>query len=245
MICLYFLHNSFTSALYAKVAVSDNVVSKQILQDPGGFLMKIERLTQFAFVPLTAFALLLALLFVVGEPASALASSPTDWQQMHGNQPMTATMPMTETAPAVNAHQAHHGQAPNDVKGMMGELPMHHIGMGQQMAMMGRHLQMMGMMMQMMGHLHDMMDEMHGMMGDDMSMMHGMTGNGMMDCSMSMTPTMPMTDTMGTGMGMMGEEPMAMPMMDEMAPMHEMMSMMMEHMTAMLDEMKQMHHVGN
>lgn len=204
--------------------------------------MKIKRLTHFASIPFTALALLLALLFVVGKSTPAMASSPTDWQQMSGNSPMTHTMPMTATAPAVNAHQAHHGQAPNDDKGMQAEehgmmdtMPMHSAGMGQQMAMMGRHLQMMGMMMQMMGHLHDMMDGMHGMMGH----------MPMMDGGMPMTHTMPMTDTMGAGMGMMGQDMMEMPMMEGMAPMHEMMRMMMEHMTAIMDEMKQMQHDGH
>lgn len=194
--------------------------------------MITQRMIHFAFVPLAALALMAALFLAVARvPTPAVAAGIPDWQQ---SQPMTHTMPITETTPPRMEHRMHQDMMGQE-KGMMGDMPMHPSGMGDQMVTMGRRMQMMGMMMQMMGQMQGMMDHMHGMMGGDMGMMQGrMQGNR------PMTHTMPMTGSMrmGEGMGMMGKGMMEMPMMD-MNGMHTMMGQMMDQMMAEMHEMHQ------
>ena len=197
-----------------------------------------QRITHFTLVPLTALALVAALVFLTAGPSTpALAADTTpDWQQMNGHMPMTGTMSMmdsmsmmdtmsvTGTMPAMmnqmmQQMQTMMGQqmAMMDSMSMTSTMPMHQLGMGAHMGMMGRMMQMTGMMMQMMGH-------MQGMMEAGMPMMHG---------AMPMTGTMPMSHSMGMGM---------MDMMDmmDMSAMHEQMGQMMKMMAAMHEQMGMM-----
>lgn len=197
-----------------------------------------QRISRFIFIPLSALVLVTALVFLIaGASTPAVAAGIPDWQQ---TQPMTHTMPLTETTPPMMDRRMHQGMMGQE-KGMMGDMPMHPSGMGDQMVTMGRRMQMMGMMMQMMGQMHGMMDHMHGMMGGDMGMMQGM-----MHGRRPMTHTMPMTGAMGMGegMGMMGKGMMEMPMMD-MNGMHTMMGQMMGQMMAEMHEMHQSMGMGH
>ncbi len=193
-----------------------------------------QRLRRYLSIPLFSCALLTALFLLIANSATTVsAAGSTDWQQHHGNQPMTHTMPMTGTTPPMTDHSRHQGPAMGEGQGMMDKMPMQQAGMGEQMTTMGRRMQMMGMMMQMMGQMHGMMDHMQGMMGGDMPMMQG---------NMPMTHTMPMTMpmAMGEGKGMMDGGMMEMPMMD-MEAMHGIMGQMMDQMMAEMHELHQMH----
>lgn len=187
--------------------------------------MSPQYMSRFTLILLTALALTSALvLLMAGTPTPAAAAGVPDWQQMHGNRPMTQTMPMlhgnrpmTHTMPTTATTPPGMNRHMQQGQGMMGNMPMHSADTGEQMVMMGRRMQRMGMMMQMMGHMHAMMDQMHGMMGDDMDMMQGM-----MQDTMPMTRPMGMMD-MGPMHAMMGQ---MMNMMAEMQQMHKMMGMM-------------------
>lgn len=219
--------------------------------------MTTQRLVRCALIPLTAVTLIAALLFLtMRNPSPATAADLPEWQQTHGNAPMTHTMPMTETQSPMTDHQMHEGMA-----GMGNEMMNQaQAGMGEQMVSMGRRMQMMGMMMQMMGQMHKMHEQMHGQMhGQMQGQMQGMMNQempmmqGMMDQAMPMTHTMPMTDDMTMGAdkgmmdGMMGGT-MDMPMMDgmmDMDAMHGMMGQMMDTMMAEMHAMHQMMGMGH
>jgi len=184
--------------------------------------MSNQRTIRFTLVPLTALALVAALVFLTAGPSTPVQAADTtpDWQQMNGHRSMTGTMTVTDTMPAMmnrmmQMMQTMMGQD-MDLMGAMpmmtstmsmtGAMPMHQPGMGANMVMMGGRMQMTGMMMQMMGHMQEMMEL-------DMPMMHS---------TMPVTGTMPMSNKMS----MMGMDTMDMDAMQE--NMGQMMKMMTE-----------------
>lgn len=144
------------------------------------------RMVRFALVPLAAFVLLTALVFLAADPPTPVAAAGTpDWQQTRGNMPVTGTMPMTNAMPAMMPQPS----------------------MGARMEMMGHMMQMMGMMMQMRGMMGEMVEAgmpMTGMMsmnsGTQMDMMDMAPMMQMMEQMMGqmpMTTTAPVSDTTG------------------------------------------------
>ena len=128
--------------------------------------MRNQRTFRYLSIPLFAMALVTALIFLIANNSTPVAAiGIPDWQQTHGNQPMTHTMPMTHTGPMtgmtppMNDHSQHQGAVMADKQqGMMDNMPMHQADMSEQMTTMGRRLQMMGMMMQMMEQQSSMME---------------------------------------------------------------------------------------
>lgn len=183
--------------------------------------MSNQRIIHFTFVPLTALALLAALVFLTAGPSTPVQAADTpDWQQMSGTMPMTGTMPammnqmMQQMQTMMGQGMGMMGAMSNTLP-MTGTMPMKNVGMGSMM-------QTMGMMMQMMGRMQE-MREAGTAMTDTMPMTGGVSTGTMAQMMQimrqiqnKMAGTTPMTRTLPTGKADIGQMMQTMGMMMQM-----------------------------